>query len=57
MTEQDRAGQGRRGRDSSSRTLVALFLPPMSFSALYVLSYGASSSSSSSSSESFFATV
>ena len=37
-------------------TLVALFRPPMSFSALYVLSYGASSSSSSSSSLFFFVT-
>ena len=34
--------------------MVALFRPPMSFSALYVLSYGASSSSLSSSSSEFF---
>ena len=60
-TGQDRTGedilrQDRTGQDKTGRTLVALFLPPMSFSALYVLSYGASSSSSSSSSELFFVT-
>ena len=55
-TAQHSTAQHSTAQHSTGGTLVALFLPPMSFSALYVLSYGASSSSSSSSSLFFFVT-